>query len=488
MKVKTALALLLGALSLHPQTPAQPAAVDLFQVTAGGQAVTLHEFGGGAFGLFEFAKPVEVEIRAAFAIRWADIRPLSAGITPIISPDHSSLRFRLDRVVPLTVEFNGEIKRVIHLFAYGPEKDAPKPGDPNVIYFGPGMHNPGIIEAMEGETIYLAPGAWVKGMVRSYGTKNVTIRGRGVLDAGSLPPHGDPALQARGRLGTPPPAGYGGGGRNVIYLEKTEQARVEGITLFNSPQWTLYLKNATGTHIDGVRILSWSAGCTTDGIDIVSSSNTVVENVFVRSNDDCVAVKNMDNVDQSNITVRNSVFWNMPCGNGIEIGFETRSAKTEKVRFDNIDIIHVERGAAISIHHGDNAVIQDIIFSDIRVEDARHKLIDFAILFGGYGTDRPTPDQRKTWRDVGGAWDAVLNVPPAERAERAKYRGVIRDVHVNNLHVVGGGLPFSIISGFNKDRPIENVTIENMRYLGRPIRSAAEGKFSVSDAVRLAFK
>lgn len=158
-----------------------------------------------------------------------------------------------------------------------------------------------------------------------------------------------------------------------------------------------------------------------------------------------------------------------------------RGAKTEKVRFDNIDVIHVERGAVISIHNGDSALIQDVTYNNIRVEDARHKLIDFAIVYGAYGTDRPTPEQRQTWRDVGGAWDGVLNVAPADRAAFAKNRGHIRDIHVTNLQVTGGVLPFSVISGFDKNHAIENVTIEKLRYLDRPVRSAAEGKFSVSD-------
>ena len=479
--------LLSVALLAQAQTP-PPTAVSLFKVSAGGHPVELHEFGGGAFGLFEVPKPIEITVHAGFNVQWAVVRPLSAGVVPVISADHSTITFQLKRAIPLTVEFNGELKRVIHLFAYTPEKDPPKPGTPNVRYFGPGTHEAGIIELLDGETLYLAPGAWVKGGVRSYGTKNVVIRGRGVLDAAGLPPRGSPLLQAPGKLGTPPPARYGGGGLNVIYLEKTENAKVEGITLFNSPQWTLYLKSARGTHIDGVRLLSWSIPTTTDGIDIVSSSDTLVENVFYRGNDDCIAIKNLDNIDQSNITVRHSVFWNMIGGNGLEIGFENRSAKTSKVRFEDIDIIHVERGAAISIHHGDSGIIEDIVYDNIRVEDARHKLIDFTILLGNYGADRPTAEQRAAWRDVGGAWDGVMNVPVAERAALAPGRGIVRNVRITNLKVVDGILPFSILSGFSPERPIENIVIEGMTYLGRPLRNAAEARLSVSDVKGLVIR
>ena len=100
----------------------------LFQVRVNGGAIQLYNFHGGAFGLFEVARPAEVEIRAGFDVRWVDVRPKSAGVVPIIGPDHGSVRLQVKNPVPLTVEFNGDWKRVIHLFANPPEKDPPKPG------------------------------------------------------------------------------------------------------------------------------------------------------------------------------------------------------------------------------------------------------------------------------------------------------------------------------------------------------------------------
>jgi hypothetical protein len=456
---------------------APSAAPKLLELKVAGQPVPLYEFPAGAFAVFEVARPVTVELRAGFDVRWVDIRPLSAGVVPKIGSDHNTLTFQMKAPVPLTVEFNGDWKRnVVHLFANPPEKNPPAPDTPNVRYFGPGVHEAGVIELKDGETLYLAPGSWVKGVVRSFGAKNIAIRGRGILDASIL-------ARRTGDGGQPQAAPSGPavrGPRNVIYLEKTEGAKVEGITLVNAPSWTFYLRGARGTHVDGVRLMSYSAACSTDGIDIVSSSDTLVENVFVRGNDDCIAIKNMDDIDQRNITVRNSVFWNMPCGNGVEIGFEMRSAKTEKVRFENIDIIRVERGAAISIHNGDSAVIEDVVFDNIRIEDARHKLIDFAVVYGRYGAkDRP---DRSRQSDPGGAWDGVMILAPEERAARSKDRGVVRNVRVRNLHVVDGGLPFSVIAGFDREHPVENVVIEGWKFLGRPIRNVSDGKFSVEHA------
>jgi hypothetical protein len=269
----------------------------------------------------------------------------------------------------------------------------------------------------------------------------------------------------------------------MIYLEDTEGARVEGITLVNSPTWTLYARRTNGTRIDGIRILNGGGACTSDGIDLVSSSNALVENVFIRTNDDNVVIKNLDSRNIHDITVRKAVLWNEPCGNALEIGFELRTGTIERVRFEDIDVIRVERGAVLSIHNGDQATVQDIVYDNIRVEDARHKLIDFAVVYAQYGPDRPQdPQERRRLMDTGGAWDGVLRVTPAERPERAKFRGVIRNIRVNNLHVVQGGLPFSILSGFDNDHPVQNVLIQGMRYLDRPIRSAAEGRFSIDFA------
>jgi hypothetical protein len=441
----------------------------------------------------EVTRPVAVEVRAAFDIRWVDIRPKSAGITPVIAPDHSSFRFQLDKPEPLTIEFNGDWKRVIHLFGNPPEKDAPKPGAPNVRYFGPGVHEAGQIDLKDGETLYLAAGAWVKGTVNSIGTKGVSIRGRGILDGSGMRRSGAAASAPIAPTPAGPvqqpaqPAQYGSR-RNMIYLEGTQGARVEGITMINSPTWTFYARNTNGTRVDGVRILNGRGPCSTDGIDLVSSSDALVENVFIRTNDDNVVIKNSDSKDIHDVTVRRAVFWNEPCGNAVEIGFELRTGTIEKLRFEDIDIIRVERGAALSIHNGDSATVRDVVFQNIRVEDVRHKLIDFALVYGQYGPDRPETQEERTRRmDPGGAWDGVLRCTPEQRAALAKNRGHISNIRVTNLQVLES-LPYSVIAGWDAGHQVSNVVIEGMTHLGRPIRSVADGKFSVDQASGLQFR
>ena len=58
----------------------------------------------------------------------------------------------------------------------------PKAGDPNVLYFGPGVHRPGKIELKSGETVYIAGGAVVYTAIGGRGVSGVRILGRGIID------------------------------------------------------------------------------------------------------------------------------------------------------------------------------------------------------------------------------------------------------------------------------------------------------------------
>ena len=452
-----------------------------------GRALELHEFTQGKFALFELSAPAEIEIRAGFDVRWVDVRPRSSGVVPRIGPGHDAVRVRLTRPVPLTLEFNDDLTRVVHLFAYPPETDRPRPGDPQVRYFGPGLHEAGLIELRDGETLYLAPGAWVKGSVRSVGTRHVRICGRGVLDGTDI---GGSDAASGPQPGAVP-------FRNLILLEGAEGASIEGITLFNCHRphvadafGTVFVTGCSHVRISGVRVLNPSLNWGDDGFDIVSSSHVLLEDVFVRAGDDCVAVKNIADVDTRDITVRRAVLWDMPNGgNGLEIGFEIRSHPVHDVHFRDIDLIHIERGAAISIHNGDTAPVEDVTYDDIRVEDVRRRLIDFAVLYSQGGLDRPSDEAENNRRlDVAGAWDGLLRYPPDEAAERAKHRGSIARIHVKNLRIVEGALPYSAIAGFDDAHRVTDVVIEGLEYQGRPIRSAADGKFAIDHAAGITFR
>lgn len=466
-----ALLAVLLATPLSATSPTSPMPPPIFELRVGSERIAIHDLNAAAFGQFELTRPVEVSIRTEYDVRWVDIRPRSARIEAVISADHGTIRFTVTKPVALTIEFNGDWKRAVHLFATPPEKSPPATDAPKVRRFGPGVHEVGEIVLQDGESVYLEKGSWVKGHIKAVKAKNITISGRGVLDGDFVVPEPPPTEKKAQPYGNV---------RSMIRFEDVQDARIEGITIVNSKTWTVLLRRSKGIRVSGIHILNAGSPCTTDGIDVVSSSDVVIEDVFIRTNDDNIAVKNLDSAERiSDITVRRAVFWNEKCGNAIEIGFELRTGVLENIRFEDIDIIRVERGAAISIHNGDAATVKNVVFDNLRVEDARHKLIDFAIVWGAYGKDRPASrEDRQKMSDRGGAWDAVLRAAPDVRKEQAEYRGHVENITVRNLHVVEGAHPFSVIAGYDEAHVVKGVTIENLRVGEKRIRTEKEAKLS----------
>ena len=86
------------------------------------------------------------------------VRPLSLGIKPTKNED-GSFSVDVDKPCQFSVEYNGR-EHPLLVFVNPPEKDVPNADDPNVVYYGPGVHEPegGKVELTDNQTLYLAPG------------------------------------------------------------------------------------------------------------------------------------------------------------------------------------------------------------------------------------------------------------------------------------------------------------------------------------------
>ena len=80
---------------------------------------------------------VEVEFLNA-VIQTAVVRPLSLGIEAEILDGR--ICFFLEEPANLSVEYNGQIEGVLHLFLDSPDTDKPDLETPKVRYFGPGVY------------------------------------------------------------------------------------------------------------------------------------------------------------------------------------------------------------------------------------------------------------------------------------------------------------------------------------------------------------
>ncbi len=113
------------------------------------------------FCYFDQEGPVDVEVRFLGGLNKAGIdtskvvvRPLAHNIRPQVKDGR--IRFRIERPCQLSVEPGGCLRHPLHIFANPPEKDIPDPKDPNVLYFGPGIHELREVNIKSGQKVYIA--------------------------------------------------------------------------------------------------------------------------------------------------------------------------------------------------------------------------------------------------------------------------------------------------------------------------------------------
>ena len=368
------------------------------------------------------------EIKVQFtgqAINSAVIRPLAEGIAPKINGD--AVTFSLDHPAWLTVEINGGQEGALHLFAETPDLEIPS-GE-NVIVYKNGLHEIGTVELYSGQTVYLYPGAVVRGQFVAYEAENIAILGHGIIDGSAF---------HRWEQQTVP-----------IDFSHCSNVQIADVTILDPAAWTLNLYHCEDVQIDRVKIIG--ARSNSDGITLQSCANVAVRDCFLRGWDDNLVVKGYDG-DVRNISFSNCILWT-DLAQSCEIGYETRADVMENISFENITVLHANHKPVISIHNSDNALVQNVVFRNITVEDCN--------LAQGDGTEFliDLTTTKSQW-------------------SQTKQRGNIRNVLIENFNVLSGKLPSVRIFAFSKDYTIDDVVIRNLTLLGDKILSLDDLRYT----------
>lgn len=454
--------------TIYP-SPAGLAPSPDYQVTINGREAFVYASPvPAAYCSFELDTPVIVTIKANRDVKWVDVRPLSAGIKA--SFRDSTITIQLVKPVELSIELNGSRHMPLFLFANAPEHNRPLKDDKNTRWFAAGkVYHPGIIDLKSNQTLYIEAGAVVVGVVKADHAKHIRICGRGILD---------------GSQNNNFPVGDGAAYHRFLEFRDCEDVRVEDLTLHNSTSWQVVPIHCDQVHIEGLKIISnYNSD---DGMDIVRSRNVTISGCFIRTKDDCIAIKSLFDYPPSegvdHVQVEKSVFWNGVWGNGLEIGFELNSAEVRDVVFRDNDIIHIEDGAAISIHNAGRATVHHILYDNIRIEDANQKLFDLAIFRSRYSEDSSKDAKENKALYLNGAWDGVLAVPQAEKAAHAAFRGRIEDVVFRDIHIVDGLFPYSVFYGYDSTHAVKDVTIQDLVVHGHTISNLEDAHLRMENA------
>jgi len=146
---------------------------------------------------------------------------------------------------------------------------------------------------------------------------------------------------------------------------------IEGVTLINSPSWTVNPICCENVTIDKITIKNPSASPNTDGINPESCTNVHISNCHIDVGDDCITIKSgtedtVLRVPCENITITNCT---MVHGHGgVVIGSEM-SGDVRNVTISNCVFEGTDRGIRLKSRRGRGGVIEDIRINNIVMKD-----------------------------------------------------------------------------------------------------------------------
>ncbi|XP_052170884.1 probable polygalacturonase [Diospyros lotus] len=190
---------------------------------------------------------------------------------------------------------------------------------------------------------------------------------------------------------------------NLIEFMHSSSIIISNVIFKNSPFWNIHPVYCSNVVIQFVTILAPRDSPNTDGIDPDSSSHVCIEDSFISTGDDLVAVKSgWDEYGiaygrpSSDITIRR-LTGSSPFA-GIAVGSET-SGGVENVLAEHISLHNMGVGIHLKTNIGRGGVIRNITVSDVYMENAR-KGIKIAGDVGDHPDGRFDPNALPVVKDV----------------------------------------------------------------------------------------
>ena len=168
------------------------------------------------------------------------------------------------------------------------------------------------------------------------------------FDDGEAPYHAPPAAQRPGSL---------------VRFHDCRDVEVSGVTLANSPAWTIFFHGCDGVRVTGLHIHSPASARkmpNDDGIDFLNTRGARVSDCLIETGDDCIAVFGGEDIAVTNCVLRSR-------SAGVRVGWVHGGAR--RLAFSNL-IIEANRGVGVFLRAGYD--IEDVSFSNLIIRARLH--------------------------------------------------------------------------------------------------------------------
>lgn len=245
-----------------------------------------------------------------------------------------------------------------------------------------------------------------------------------------------------------------------IAIYDSKDVVVDGVTILRPGFWSLVATYSEGITVRNVVIRANEGGMgpSTDGIDIDSSRNVLIENCDIDCNDDNICLKAGRDADglrvnrpTENVVIRDCI---TRAGHGMfVIGSET-SGGIRNVEVSNLHGIGTRYGIRFKSARNRGGVVENIKISGIRMEGVP-KPLHFELNWNP-SYSYPTLPSGSDAESVPAHWKVMMQrVEPA-----AKGIPVFRKIQIKDL--VATGAEMAIYVNAYKEKPLSELTLEDV--------------------------
>lgn len=404
-----------------------------------------------SYGMFDFTGDVLVRVvTRGRTYNSVKVRPDYRGVIANVVND-STMQFQLFQPENVSVEFDGDITNNLLLFTSKPtiskeeaEREAKRQGR-QFRYYASGLYTDKTIAIPSNTTVYLEGGSYFTGTFTIEDAENVSLLGRGIARPGN---------------------GYEG-----CHVHRSKNIFIDGLVLNTCP-----IGESRDVTLHDVRCISHPAWG--DGLNVFGGcENILYDRVFCRTSDDCTtayATRKGFRGSVRNVRMRNSTLWadvahpiligahgNATGEDGRPTGIPAEQGDTiENLTYENIDILcqaepQVDCQGCLAIVCGDNNLVRNILFDNIRIEQIQQ--------------------------------GCILQVKVGHRDRYCAEPGrAVEDITFRTIRYYGQQPNMSIINGYDENRKVKNIRFEDFRVNGRKIYDDMPGKlrwYQTSDYV-----
>ena len=386
----------------------------VYTLTVNGKDLFVEKFKDISYARFAFSGRTDLVVNANRNFEKYTISPLSYNIPS--QKTGNNLSFSLEKPAKLILQLEGT-DEMLFIFADAIETNPVLPGSRNVTNImdflsdnkGQSLQTKAIQKAIDtvskngGGTVWFPDGKYLTGTFVMKKDVTLYLEGGAIIQGSeNLSDYNDNGNNKTGKITSSRGA--------LIYFQKTDHARIMGrgvigmsgtkiktetgtkiricnlvectksgiydVILRDSGGFNIHILNSSNITMKGYKIINDISLANQDGTDPDGCNGVVVDDVFMYTSDDAIAVKADFQLCQ-NITVKNCVFWTVK--SALKIGSDPYF-DAKNVVFQNNDLVHADRALALYSGRGK---IENVKFIDNKSEfiggNAKRQLIVFQI-------------------------------------------------------------------------------------------------------------